>query len=103
MPPPLSALRCRRAADEHQAVTSYANAPEAQLYGAEFELTKYLDLSDAGGWLTARRAVIIANYTYSHSKLKVGANDPVAVYASASTKASQASSTPGARAFACAR
>ncbi|MBW8753860.1 MAG: TonB-dependent receptor [Sphingomonadales bacterium] len=69
------------------AVTSYANAPEASLYGAEFELQKYFDLSDSGGWLTGRRAVIIANYTYSHSSLKVAANDPVAVFASASTKA----------------
>ncbi|SFF87553.1 Outer membrane receptor proteins, mostly Fe transport [Novosphingobium sp. CF614] len=66
-------------------VTSYANAPEAQLYGAEIEATKYFDLSDAGGWLTDRRAVIVANYTYSKSKLKVSAGDSVAVYAASSS------------------
>jgi hypothetical protein len=32
--------------------------------------------------------VTVLNYTYSHSRLKVGANDPVAVFAAASTKAS---------------
>jgi outer membrane receptor protein involved in Fe transport len=65
-------------------VTSYANAPESQLYGAEFEATKYFDLSDMGGWLTERRVVLVANYTYSNSKLKVGANDTTAVYAASS-------------------
>lgn len=65
-------------------VTSYANAPEAQLYGAEFEATKFFDLSNAGGWLTNRRALLIANYTYTKSKLKVAANDTVAVYAASS-------------------
>lgn len=69
------------------AVTSYANAPSAQLYGGEIELTKYLDLSDAGGWLADRRAVIVVNYTYSHSRLKVRPDDTVAVYAAASTRA----------------
>jgi TonB-dependent receptor len=69
------------------AVTSYANAPEAQLYGAELELTKYFDLSSAGGWLTGRRAVVIANYTFTQSKLKVNEDDTVAVYAAASTRA----------------
>lgn len=69
------------------AVTSYANAPKAQLYGAELELQKYFDLSDMGGWMTGRRAVIVANYTYSKSTLQVKDTDTVAVYAAASTKA----------------
>ncbi|MFA7601827.1 MAG: TonB-dependent receptor [Novosphingobium sp.] len=69
------------------AVTSYANAPSAQLYGGEVELTKYFDLSGAGDWLAGRRAVIIANYTYSRSRLKVGPDDTVTVYAAASTRA----------------
>ncbi|MFC0202694.1 TonB-dependent receptor domain-containing protein [Novosphingobium soli] len=68
-------------------VTSYANAPEARLYGAEIELTKYFDLSSAGGWLTDRRVVAIANYTYSKSDLKVSAGDAVAVYAASSSVA----------------
>lgn len=68
-------------------VTSYANAPEAQLYGGEFELTKYFDVSGVASWLADRRAVVIANYTYSKSKLKVSPDDAVAVFAAASTKA----------------
>jgi outer membrane receptor protein involved in Fe transport len=66
-------------------VTSYANAPEAQLYGAELEVQKYFDLSGMGGWFSGRRAVAIANYTYTQSKLKVGPNDTVPVYAAASS------------------
>lgn len=69
-------------------VTSYANAPEAQLYGAELEVQKYFDLSGMGGWFEGRRAVAIANYTYTQSKLKVGPNDTVPVYAAASSIAS---------------
>ncbi len=69
-------------------VTSYANAPEAQLYGAEFEAQKYFDLSPMGGWFADRRVVAIANYTYTSSKLKVGPDDRVAVFAAASAIAS---------------
>lgn len=65
-------------------VTSYANAPEAQLYGAEIEATKYFDMSGLGGWMTERRAVLIANYTYSNSKLKVSPGDTTSVYAASS-------------------
>jgi outer membrane receptor protein involved in Fe transport len=60
--------------------TSYANAPRATLYGAEVEVTKYIDLSDMGGLLTTRRLVAVANYTYTKSKLGVTANDTVPVY-----------------------
>ena len=60
--------------------TSYANAPRATLYGAEVELTKYLDLSEMGSLLTTRRLVAVANYTYTKSKLGVSANDTVPVY-----------------------
>ncbi|MEI9928169.1 MAG: TonB-dependent receptor [Sphingomonas sp.] len=35
------------------------------------------------------RAVVIANYTYTKSKVKVGANDPVAAYPLAVTRANQ--------------
>jgi outer membrane receptor protein involved in Fe transport len=64
--------------------TSYANAPEAQLYGAELEATKYFDL----GFLPqSRRLVLVGNYTYTKSELKVAADEPVAVFASSSTSA----------------
>jgi outer membrane receptor protein involved in Fe transport len=64
--------------------TSYANAPEAQLYGVEIEGTKYFDLEFLP---QSRRLVLVGNYTYTKSELKVGPDDPVAVFASSSTKA----------------
>jgi len=68
-------------------VTSYANAPEAQLYGAELEFQKYVDLGATGGWFANRRGVIIANYTYTSSKLKVSSGDSVAIYPQAAATA----------------
>ena len=72
-------------------VTSYANAPEATLYGAEFEAQKYFDLSDIGGdnsFFADRRAVLIGNYTYTNSRIKVGPGDTTRVFGAASTRAS---------------
>ncbi len=71
-------------------VTGYANAPEAMLYGAEVELQKYFPLytlSDSS-FFADRRAVVIANYTYTKSEIKVGAGDMVSVYPSAAQPAS---------------
>jgi TonB-dependent receptor len=61
--------------------SSFANAPSATLYGVEFDVQKYFPLegiSDAPFW-QSRRAVIIANYTYTQSEIKVGAGDAVVV------------------------
>jgi len=44
---------------------SYANAPKAELYGAEFELQYNYDLFDLGKFFETRRAVFVANYTYT--------------------------------------
>ncbi|NJC07127.1 outer membrane receptor protein involved in Fe transport [Polymorphobacter fuscus] len=70
-------------------ITSFANAPKADLYGVELETQKYFDLADVGkgAFWASRRALLIANYTYTQSKLKVGPNDPVAVFASAANLA----------------
>jgi outer membrane receptor protein involved in Fe transport len=65
------------------AETSFANAPKATLYGAEFEVQKYFDIDlpvgDGGGllnsFLSQRRVVVIGNYTYSSSEIHVGADD----------------------------
>ena len=75
--------------DDNSVVTSFANAPKADLYGAEIETQKYFDLSGFGddGFLSTRRAVVIANYTYTQSKISVKAGDPVAVFNSSSTSA----------------
>lgn len=62
-------------------ITSYANAPTANLYGGEFELQKYVYLDKLGGkFFENRRLVLIGNYTYTKSKIKVSANDIVRVY-----------------------
>lgn len=66
--------------------TSFANAPKADLYGAEFEVQKYFSLSDwKGDFWASRRLVTIANYTYSKSKLKLSAGDAVRAFAVSST------------------
>ncbi|MGA0605131.1 TonB-dependent receptor domain-containing protein [Phenylobacterium sp. VNQ135] len=68
--------------------TSFANAPSADLYGVEVEVQKYYELDFLGGdFWSARRLLVGGNYTYSKSELKVSADDPVAVFASSSTLA----------------
>ncbi|QDX25364.1 outer membrane beta-barrel protein [Sphingomonas suaedae] len=58
--------------------TSFANAPSAVLYGAEIEAVKYWPLDTlGGGFFSTRRAVTIANYTYSKSQLEVESGDNV--------------------------
>ncbi len=53
--------------------TGFANAPRANLYGGEVEMQKYLPLDGLGGdFFATRRLVAIANYTYTHSELKIG-------------------------------
>jgi outer membrane receptor protein involved in Fe transport len=71
-------------------VTSFANAPTATLYGAEFELQKNFNLDGLfkGGTLAERRIVLTANYTYTKSKIKVGAGDTTTVFGAFSSKAS---------------
>lgn len=67
--------------DGNSVTTRFANAPEATLYGVEFEAQKYFDLSGMNGaFWASRRAVLIGNYTWSQSKLKVGPNDPVQAF-----------------------
>jgi TonB-dependent receptor len=70
-------------------VTSFANAPKADLYGLELEAQKYFDVSDwlEGDLWATRRLLVAGNYTYSKSELQVSANDTVAVFASSSTRA----------------
>ena len=60
-------------------VTSFANAPKADLYGVELELQKYFDM------FSDRRLLVAANYTYTKSKIKVGATDTTEVYGASGT------------------
>ena len=68
--------------------TSFANAPEATLYGAEVEAVKYFDaapIMGEGEFWTNRRFVAIANYTFSKSRLKVSADDVTPVFGASSS------------------
>jgi outer membrane receptor protein involved in Fe transport len=56
-------------------VTSFANAPSAELWGAEVELRKYLPLHDWGGLFASRRLAVIANYAYTDSRINVAPGD----------------------------
>ena len=76
--------------DGNNVFTSFANAPKANLYGGEIETQKYFDLEALGGdFLVSRRAVVVANYTYTHSRIKVGPNDPVQAFPLSVTLANQ--------------
>jgi len=50
--------------------TGFANAPEAELYGAEIEAQAYFPLDSlGGGFFDTRRLVLIGNYTYTQSSI----------------------------------
>ncbi|MCB2085438.1 MAG: TonB-dependent receptor [Sphingomonadaceae bacterium] len=65
---------------DNDRISGFANAPEATLYGAEFDLQYGIDLYDWGGWWENKRIITVANYTYTQSELKVGANDVARVF-----------------------
>ena len=61
--------------------SSYANAPKATLYGAEVEVQKYFPLdtlSDSPFW-ASRRLVLIGNYTYTKSEIRVRDGDTTVI------------------------
>jgi outer membrane receptor protein involved in Fe transport len=68
-------------------VTSFANAPKARLFGVEAELHKYfpLDSVSAAAAIANRRAVVIGNYTFTNSSIKVRPGDTVDVFGSVET------------------
>lgn len=50
--------------------TGFANAPSAELYGAEVELQTHLPLEGLGGaFFDTRRILFISNYTYTQSRI----------------------------------
>lgn len=63
---------------DSQINTSFANAPEADLYGVELELQKYWPIG-GNGFFANRRIVTIGNYTYTKSRISVGDGDVVVV------------------------
>ncbi|MCZ8135934.1 MAG: TonB-dependent receptor [Porphyrobacter sp.] len=69
--------------------TSYANAPAAQLYGAELDIAYGIDLVDWGGFFETKQFLILANYTWTQSKISVGATDLAPIPGSVQQPASQ--------------
>ena len=67
--------------DSRQA-TRFANAPAARLYGGELEVNYGIDLDAMGGYFDTKRALVVANYTYTQSELKVAEGDTVAIFPS---------------------
>jgi TonB-dependent receptor len=55
--------------------TTFANAPNARLYGAELEVVKYFSLSALGQFFETRRFLASANYTFTNSSIRVRAGD----------------------------
>ncbi|KAA9017930.1 outer membrane beta-barrel protein [Sphingobium limneticum] len=68
--------------DTYAVTTSFANAPEASLYGFELEAQKYVPLDGLsdGDFFANRRVALIGNYTYTQSKLKVKDGDTTIPY-----------------------
>lgn len=62
--------------------TRFANAPKAELYGGEFEFqwTKPFFDWDATGWLETKQLLLVANYTYTQSELKVADGDTTRIF-----------------------
>lgn len=69
--------------------TSFANAPEATLYGIELEVEKHFPLDElfANEFLGSRRIVAIGNYTFTDSKINVDESDTARVYPSGTQRA----------------
>ncbi|MBB4153049.1 TonB-dependent receptor [Sphingomonas jinjuensis] len=53
--------------------TGFTNLPRATLYGGEVEVQKYLPLHTLGEFFATRRALIVANYTYTKSAIDADA------------------------------
>ncbi|MEZ5681729.1 MAG: TonB-dependent receptor [Erythrobacter sp.] len=68
---------------DNDQVSGFANAPAAELYGAEFEMQWNKDLFSLGDWWESKRFVAVLNYTYTQSKLKVSDSDTTVVFPSA--------------------
>ena len=59
-----------------QLLTSFANAPSANLYGAEIDLVYGIDLFNLGGsFFETKQLLFLANYTYTQSEISVSTGD----------------------------
>lgn len=76
--------------NDNSPITSFANAPSAQVYGLELDGQKYFDLDGVSKatFFATRRAVVIGNYTWSKSSISVKAGDQTSVFGTAVQPAS---------------
>ena len=70
-------------------LTSFANAPEATLYGAELDAVYGIDLVNWGDWFETKRILLIGNYTYTQSDIAVAEGDTTLIPGSGATAATQ--------------
>lgn len=57
-------------------LATFANAPQATLYGAEVEVVKFFDLYDIGSkFFEERRVIASVNYTFTKSEINAGDGD----------------------------
>ncbi len=73
---------------DNDIVSGFANAPKGELFGGEAEVQYNFDLANLGGWFDSQQLVAVANYTYTQSKIEVGAEDIARVFPFADQKAS---------------
>lgn len=68
--------------NDNSPVTSFANAPTANLYGIELESQRNFALENVfrNSFFATRSAILIGNYTWSKSKIRVAANDQTRVF-----------------------
>ena len=61
--------------NDNDQVSSFANAPQATLYGVEADLQYAFDLANMGGFFETKQLVLVTNYTWTQSDISVGPND----------------------------
>lgn len=61
----------------NQRQQSFLNAPEATVMGVEAEVKKYFEFADQAAFISNKRWLVQANYTWSDSEISVGENDTV--------------------------
>ena len=70
---------------DNDQITSFANAPQAELYGAEFDVQYTFDLIDWGGFFETKELLLLANYTYTQSSISVQPGDLSPLFPSQTT------------------
>ena len=70
--------------------TSFANAPSAELYGAELDAAYSFDLAGlGGGFFSTKELLVLVNYTFTKSNIAVGADDRAPIPGNVTQLASQ--------------